>query len=497
MMKKIIKLVFFLSVLAQYTSCATEYFVNASTGNDNNDGLTANTPFLTFSKGFATAVAGDVINLYSGTYSYSGTITFSKSNITLRGVFSSPSTRPVFDFSSMVVADASAGIQLKGSNWYIYGIVIKGAGDNGLLVNGGKYNTIEFCDFLENRDSGVQLKSGASFNKFINCDSYYNVDPAQGNADGFADKLDQAGFNSFRGCRAWQNSDDGWDGLIKDQTYTPTDTIINCWCYKNGYLKDGSVSAGNGNGFKLGGNSLIHRNIVMNCLSALNLSKGFDQNNGSGAATLYNCTAYGNLNSGNGNYSFPLALASGETLTLTNCLSHGGSKYGTLQSSAIQTTNSWMSPFSVSDEDFVSLDHTQMLLPRKADGSLPDITFMHLADGSDMIDAGSYVGLPYTGNSPDLGCFERPGIVGVNDVKFQEGLRAYPNPVSHTLNIETPEANTTLRLFNAQGVIVEEESFADGLSLHKIELSHLKHGIYKLDMEISGKHFYQSIVKSE
>jgi hypothetical protein len=145
----------------------------------------------------------------------------------------------------------------------------------------------------------------------------------------------------------------------------------------------------------------------------------------------------------------------------------------------------------------VSLDHTQMLLPRKADGSLPDITFMHLADGSDMVDAGSYVGLPYTGISPDLGCFERQGIVAVNDVKFLEGLRAYPNPVSHTLNIETPEANTTLRLFNAQGVIVEEESFTDGLSLHKIDLSHLKQGIYKLDIEISGKHFYQSIVKSE
>jgi hypothetical protein len=30
-------------------------------------------------------------------------------------------------------------------------------------------------------------------------------------------------------------------------------TFENCWCFKNGYLKDGSASIGNGNGFKMGG----------------------------------------------------------------------------------------------------------------------------------------------------------------------------------------------------------------------------------------------------
>ena len=54
--------------------------------------------------------------------------------------------------------------------------------------------------------------------------------------------------------------------------------------------------------------------------------------------------------------------------------------------------NSWDSSVTVSDADFVSLDVSQLYAPRKADGSLPDITFGHLAAGSDLINAGTDVG---------------------------------------------------------------------------------------------------------
>ncbi|MBL0135867.1 MAG: cadherin repeat domain-containing protein [Chitinophagaceae bacterium] len=43
---------------------------------------------------------------------------------------------------------------------------------------------------------------------------------------------------------------------------------------------------------------------------------------------------------------------------------------------------------------------------RQTDGSLPVIPFMHLASGSDLIDAGINVGIPYNGTAPDLGAFE-------------------------------------------------------------------------------------------
>ena len=60
----------------------------------------------------------------------------------------------------------------------------------------------------------------------------------------------------------------------------------------------------------------------------------------------------------------------------------------------------------MSSADFLSLDASQMTLPRKADGSLPDIAFMHLTADSDLVDEGLDVGLPYYGAAPDLGAFE-------------------------------------------------------------------------------------------
>jgi hypothetical protein len=44
--------------------------------------------------------------------------------------------------------------------------------------------------------------------------------------------------------------------------------------------------------------------------------------------------------------------------------------------------------------------------PRLPDGSLPPLPHFHLVAGSDLIDKGVDVGLPYTGAAPDLGAFE-------------------------------------------------------------------------------------------
>jgi hypothetical protein len=68
--------------------------------------------------------------------------------------------------------------------------------------------------------------------------------------------------------------------------------------------------------------------------------------------------------------------------------------------------NTWDSNVSLSDADFISLDTTGMSGPRQSDGSLPDITFGKLAAGSDLIDAGTPVGLLFNGTAPDLGWSE-------------------------------------------------------------------------------------------
>jgi hypothetical protein len=52
------------------------------------------------------------------------------------------------------------------------------------------------------------------------------------------------------------------------------------------------------------------------------------------------------------------------------------------------------------------MDIDELLKPRKADGSLPDVKYFKLVDDSELIDAGVDVGLPYNGSAPDIGAFE-------------------------------------------------------------------------------------------
>ena len=66
---------------------------------------------------------------------------------------------------------------------------------------------------------------------------------------------------------------------------------------------------------------------------------------------------------------------------------------------------------TVNASDFLSLDTTQILAARQADGSLAEGTLLRLAAGSPLIDAGTDVGLTYTSAAPDLGCYETDGIL--------------------------------------------------------------------------------------
>jgi hypothetical protein len=383
---------------------AANYYV-ATGGSDGAEG-DKTSPLKTIAAAVAKASAGDSIIVASGTYPGSATLVLNKSGSAEKYfhlVAAPGGSRPILDFSAMATADANQGIKLSGSYWYLRGFVVKGAGDNGLLVQGGSNNIIEFCDFAENRDSGCQLKGGAANNRIINCDSYYNRDEGEGNADGFSPKMDVGSGNSFSGCRAWQNSDDGWDGYLRGADNVTT-RLENCWCFKNGYRKDGTASTGNGNGFKMGGSDnkdLKHNFTLLRCLAFGNRVKGFDQNNNRGAMTLYNCTAYGNGT----NYQID---GSTSTLTVKNSIAAGSG--ATTLKEGTQSDNN----FSAAASNFVSVDPSAATGARKADGSLPDITFMHLASGSTLVDAGVMLdGVTYNGSKPDLGCFETGISTGV------------------------------------------------------------------------------------
>ncbi|MBE0676789.1 MAG: T9SS type A sorting domain-containing protein [Bacteroidales bacterium] len=60
----------------------------------------------------------------------------------------------------------------------------------------------------------------------------------------------------------------------------------------------------------------------------------------------------------------------------------------------------------LTDNDFISLDATQLSRPRSGDGTLPVINFLKPATGSKLIDKGIIAGLPFFGVAPDIGAFE-------------------------------------------------------------------------------------------
>lgn len=355
----------------------------------------------------ASASAGDTIYLRGGTYSFSDPIDLDQSGTAANPItlskYPTDSARPVLNFSAMSESGSNRGIELRGSYWIIYGIDVEHAGDNGMHIT-GSYNTVEFASFSRNADTGLQLDSGASHNLIKNVDSYFNADASLENADGFAAKLGVGDGNRFVGCRAWNNLDDGYDGYLRGADNVTT-TYENSWAIRNGYQENGSASGGDGNGFKTGGSddkTLKHHAVFINTIAAGNAVDGFDHNSNRGNITIYNSVGYANgRNFGFGNTN------AANSLTIKNSLSMDGGTSDSLNASSTNIShNGWQDGHSVNGSDFQSTDIDELLAPRKADGSLPDVQFFHLVNGSDLIDAGTNVGQPYSGSAPDIGAFE-------------------------------------------------------------------------------------------
>lgn len=480
-------------------------YVDPSTGSDANSGSIEH-PYLTIPMAMgAIGSSGGTIYLRGGVYSLSSVIktkNSGKDSANCNKMWAYPGEKPVLDFSLEPYGSSSRGLYISKNFWYIKGLEIKNAGDNGVYIS-GSHNIVENCSIHDNQDSGMQLSSGASYNKVINCDSYFNCDPGQGNADGFAPKLDVGEGNYFYGCRSWQNSDDGWDGYMRGANDVTT-TLENCWCFMNGYLKDGSKSSGNGNGFKMGGSddkTLMHDFILKNCISFDNLVKGFDQNNNKGSMTLINRSGYRNGT----NYSISLPLNTGKTLTITNCVSYDGASSNSIGSFAIETTNSWQFPFTLANTDFISSDTTGVRGPRNPDGSLPEINFLHLTGNSPLVDIGTDVGLPFNGSAPDLGAFEFGGTV--NNVKEYSDQpdrftlqQNFPNPFNPgtVINFSIPKSsNVSLTVYNSLGQKIAELVNAylnQGSYSAKFSGTGIPSGIYFYRLETVGRTFTKKMM---
>jgi len=426
-----------LVVLAPLGARAATYYV-APTGSDTAAG-SQTAPWATIAHAQSVAAAGDTVYFRAGTYSYTaGTTTCSSQTATINGVvlnksgqsgrliqyWAYPGEIPVFDFAGIKDSCRVKGFDVTGSWIHLKGLEVKGVPQNnnlnheswGIWISGSN-NIFELLNTHNHMGPGLFIQGGSN-NLVLNCDSHDNYDPMTSNgagqsADGFGAHEGGSG-NVFRGCRAWWNSDDGYD-LIHAQEAV---TIENCWAWYSGYLPGTMTrtAAGNGNGIKGGGFDLPPTRVpasppshtVRNCLSFMNINNGFDANFEPVANHWTNNTAYMN----GANFNMHGTLADGTNANvgiLRNNIAFGGTAITSGTGSMVDDAfNSWDSALgvSVSAADFQSTSVAGMDGPRQADGSLPCLPFLRLAAGSDLIDKGQDVGLPFSGSAPDLGAFE-------------------------------------------------------------------------------------------
>jgi hypothetical protein len=434
-------LIFFAFCFLLVTPNQAKNLYVAINGNDLNSGE-KNSPFATIMQAQRNVEPGDTVYIRGGKYIMDESQITGKQRIwAMVHVLSKSGKRgklihywaysgekPVFDMSNvkpesqrvMVFNVTGSFIHIKGLEVVGTQVTIKSHTQSECFHNEGSHNIYEQLAMHDGQAIGFYLIKGSE-NLILNCDAYCNWDYTSeggkgGNADGFGCHP-QSGSkgNVFRGCRAWFNSDDGYDCIRASETVT----FDHCWAFYNGYSPD-FKSLGDGNGFKAGGWGLVKdervpdtipMHVIRFCLAVRNRANGFYSNHQPGGSYWFNNSAYQNGTNFNmlNRTADITADVSGYGHVLKNNLSCEPRIYDTQwidSSKCVIVNNSFSIPVKVSKANFINIDQSLLITPRKADGSLPDIEFMKLKKNSKLIDRGVDVGFPFKGKAPDLGCFE-------------------------------------------------------------------------------------------
>jgi hypothetical protein len=313
----------------------------------------------------------------------------------------------------------------------IKGIIFQNGKDSasyyaaGCAIEGG-FNVIMDQCTVRWSANGFAYAGTNDYIYFKNCDSYENADvhDSGGLANGFSTNIDAGTHHFFDGCRAWANSDDGWDCF--SNTYgSGYIEYNNCWAFENGYW-DGY--SGNGMGFKTGmshnaATGLVQRRLTR-CLSFDNTTGGYDESQdaypGESSVSLvheiYNCTSFRN---GSGGFNFQFGKGYDNVFNIDhikNNVSYAES-VGSLNLPSPYSndlvTNSWQLGITLTDADFLSVDPTGTKGARQANGDLPVLNFLKPSATSQLIDRGTNIGLTYSGTAPDLGAYESGGTSAI------------------------------------------------------------------------------------
>ncbi|MBD1420445.1 right-handed parallel beta-helix repeat-containing protein [Sphingobacterium chuzhouense] len=460
-MKKNILFILIMLCTIGFSVSAHTYYI-AVDGDDNNAGTKAE-PFATLNKAQSLVQSGDTVYFRGGTYRIkpeqimtptSGSVWAHVFDMSKSGAsenqrihyFGYDGERPIFDMSDIkpvdrrVIAFYVSGSNLHFRNFEVVGtqVTIVGHTQSECFRNdGGNNNIFENLAMHDGMAIGFYLVRGAN-NLVLNCDAYNNFDYISdggrgGNVDGFGGhpmNTTSTG-NVFRGCRAWWNSDDGFDLINAHAAYT----IENCWAFYNGYKPGTFEVAGDGAGIKSGGYgmsespstpSTIPMHIIRNNIAFQNNNQGLYANHHLGGLLFENNTGYRNP----ANYDMRTRKSREEAVDVDgygHIIRHNlsfsprtaGLHIRMVDQTLSQISNNSFLPVNmeVTADDFISLDESQLLWPRNPDGSLPDIDFLKLKTSSPFYAAG--MGYFYAGSNNNVATYEwieEPTIVVEHNV---------------------------------------------------------------------------------
>lgn len=454
------KILIFILLVFSIKAYSTNYYVAPTGGNDNNDG-SVNSPFATINKALRTPSAGDTMFFRGGRWKPTDWIVYDpgagQGHNGTRGheiVFINyPGEHPIIDFSEQPFTISKAGMDLRRFTFAKFiGLdicnnfqIVTDQWVAGFQIYQAGNVWVENCKIHHHGGYGF-LTLGFDTLYLTNVDSYCNFDSLDtdpGNtADGYAINNDGFDLDTFKifymtGCRGWGNSDDGME-----LDYCHQMQVSNSWSFCNGH------DNGAGSGFKtrVSAIDIPSKRRISNTLAAWNKGEAYPQanitiddvhgpiveylNNTSYKNSMGTASSPGgpnpgtyNCNTGNANCVYKNNLfyagrysAYYDQAYLAACMyqtpswpHYAHTSHNTFYITTVSPywhyndTISWA--YTGKDAQFTSLPDsatTRSLLSaaRKADGSLPDITAFRLAEGSDLIGAGTYVGMSTT---PDIG----------------------------------------------------------------------------------------------
>lgn len=398
----------------------------ASDGNDNNPG-SIDAPLATLRQAHQLMQGGDTIYFRGGTYR------LTDADIMLTGpqyayvchldkagseqgrscYMGYPGERPVFDFSAIQAPDhrisafALMADYVHLRNFDIVGVPVHVTGHTQsecVSGRGGSHCIVENLAMHDGMAIGYYQIKGSD-NLVLNCDAYNNYDnysegPYGGNVDGFGFHLVSPEYvgNRIYGCRAWRNSDDGFD-LINCHSAV---TIDHCYAMLNGYQPtadpldvDTRQQAGDGNGFKSGGFGMkapgmkpfpriVPTHTISHCIAYRNKVNGFHSNHHTGGnlwienVAVENRCNYQMCNRKSEQDVFDVP---GYGHTLVRNVSFRPGDKGDVQNLdpalSVAIDNTFAPNLrEVKEEEWLCTDPLTLYVPRLADGSLPDIPYM-------------------------------------------------------------------------------------------------------------------------